>query len=182
MPLHLKSYTETTVFGTLQVPSHFGFHLMFLRHRPLCLSGLLCICLSVFIEDPVNLNSLIYSVYTCLCPVSNPPLLISNLIQCLAYQLDLHGEAKWHSKPRSCNCRVDAKYRWYYLDLASPKLCLPFLGLTYAVMLRGYARQAQGGAYYLSVYYVVACFVYIFGMLLLFLWWNRWFSIVLLYI
>lgn len=134
-----------------QVPSHFGFHLMFLRHRPLCLSGLLSICLSVFIEDPVNLNSLIYFVYTCLCPVSNPPLLISNLIQCLAYQLDLHGEAKWHSKPRSCNCRVDAKYRWYYLDLASPRLCLPFLGLTYAVMLRGYARQAQEGAYYLSV-------------------------------
>jgi len=92
MPLHLKSYTETTVFGTLQVPSHFGFHLMFLRRRPLCLSGLLSICLSVFIEDPVNLNSLIYLVYTCLCPVSNPPLLISNLTQCLAYHLDLHGE------------------------------------------------------------------------------------------
>jgi len=80
---------------------------------------------------------------------------------------------KWHSKPRSCNCRVDAKYRWYYLDLASPKLCLPFLGLTYAVMLRGYARQAQEGAYYLSVYCFAACFVYTFGMLLSFLWWSR---------
>jgi hypothetical protein len=51
------------------------------------------------------------------------------------------------------------------MDLASPKLCLPFLGLTYDVMLRGYARQAQQGAYYLSVYYVATCFVYIFGML-----------------